>query len=171
MITSTLLRSEESAGEPVQGISARHLHRFLYRADILLRGLRGYVFHLDKDGANKMSMTKKEQAEVERLKTRLALRFTEDVKPDISVPSTGIVNGWGFNSYSRKVEKSCSTTVFHSDRQWNKTDSQQPIEQYSMPILAYKAMRRELEERFARELREIDRSIELLDGEVHKLDE
>ena len=121
-----------------------------------------------------MSMTKKEQAEVERLKTRLALRFTEDVKPDIPEPESGIpglpiINGWSFNSYSKRVVKSCSSTIFHGNGQWDKTDSHYAIEQFSMPILAYKAMRRELEERYARELREIDRSIELLDSEVHKL--
>jgi hypothetical protein len=122
-----------------------------------------------------MSMNKKEQAEVEKLKTRLALRFTEDVKPDVPKPevepgSGKIVNGWSFNSYSKRVEKSCSSSMYHSNGLWNKTDSQYPIEQYSMPILAYKAMRREVEERFAAELRAIDRSIELLDSEVHNLD-
>ena len=120
-----------------------------------------------------MSMTKKEQAEVERLKTRLALRFTEDVNPDIpgNAGLSQITNGYSFNSYTKRVEKSCSDGFNHNLGEWNKTRFRGDIDQYSMPVLAYKAMRRELEERFARELREIDRNIELLDSEVHKLDE
>jgi len=168
-----VLLREASPGESLQGIPARHLHGFLYRRNFLLRGLGGVVFHTDKDGVNKtMSMTKKEQAEVEKLKVRLALRFTEDVKPDMPAPGydfRGFSNGWTFNSYSKQVEKSCSSSIFHGRGQWNKTTSQGAIAQFSMPILAYKAMRREVEERCAHELREIDRSIELLDSEVHKL--
>lgn len=111
-----------------------------------------------------MSMTKKELAEVERLKTLLALRFTENVLPDIPQPTSeqGIVNGWSFNAYSRRVDKSCSTFLYHSWGQWDKTDSQQSIEQYSTPLLAYKAMRREVEKECARTLRDIDRKIEEL---------
>ena len=115
-----------------------------------------------------MSMTKKEQAEVEALKIRLALRFTEDVKPDIPKPESGIVNGYSFNSSSRRVEKSCSSSIGHNHGRWDKADSQYPIAQYSSPILAYRAMRREVEQRFARELREIDREKEAfeVEGEV-----
>lgn len=114
-----------------------------------------------------MSMTKKEQAEVEALKTRLAFRFTEDIMPDIKKPELGqsLVKGWSFNSYSKRVGKSCSTRIGHGDG-WEKTSSQNPISQYSLPILAYKAMRRELENRFALELREIDRKIEALEKEA-----
>jgi hypothetical protein len=112
-----------------------------------------------------MSMNKKEQAEVERLKTLLSLRFTADVLPDIPKPESGqnLVKGWSFNSYSGRVEKSCSTCIYHGDG-WDKTSSQNPIEQYSTPVLACRAMRREVEERCARELRKIDRKIEALEN-------
>jgi hypothetical protein len=114
-----------------------------------------------------MSMTKKELAEVERLKTLLALRFTPDISPDIPKPESGqgeskIVNGWSFNAYSRRVYKSCSSVVYHGTDKWDKTESQHPIEQYSTPLLAYKAMRREVEKECARNLRDIDRKIEEL---------
>jgi hypothetical protein len=113
-----------------------------------------------------MSMTKKEQAEVEALKIRLALRFTEDVKPDIPKPESGIVNGYSFNSFSKRVEKSCSSPIGHNCGRWDKTDAQYHIAQYSSPMLAFRAMRREVEECFARELREIDRKIEALESEI-----
>jgi hypothetical protein len=106
-------------------------------------------------------MTKKELAVIEELKIKLALRITENVKPDIPKPESGqtLVKGWSFNSYSKRVEKSCSTCIYHGDG-WEKTSSQNAIEQYSTPILAYRAMRREVEKRCARELREIDIKIE-----------
>jgi hypothetical protein len=115
-----------------------------------------------------MSMTKKEQAEVEALKIRLALHFTSDVNPDISRPDSGqgIINGYNFNSYNKRIEKSCSTSYSHGNGQWDKTGSQNAIAQYSSPILAYRAMRRELEDRFARELREVDIKIETENAKV-----
>jgi hypothetical protein len=116
-------------------------------------------------------MTKKELAYIESLKIRLALRFTEDVNPDIPKPVTGrgegtIVNGWSFNSYSMRVYKSCSSSTYHGTDKWNKTESQEAIEQYSTPLLACRAMRREVEERMARELRKIDAEIERLSDDT-----
>jgi len=112
-------------------------------------------------------MTKREQAEVEALKTRLALCFTDDVMPDIQEPESGqsLVKGWSFNSYSKRVAKSCSTCISHGDG-WEGASSREAIAQYSTPVRAYKAMRRELEKRFALELREIDAKIEALEREA-----
>jgi hypothetical protein len=120
-----------------------------------------------------MAMNKKELAEIERLKTLLALRFTADILPDIPKPISGrdegsIINGWSFNSYSRRVYKTCSSTIYHGTDKWDKTESQYPIEQFSSPILAYRALRREVEKECARNLRDIDRSIEKLEAEAPK---
>ena len=107
-----------------------------------------------------MAMTKAEQKQFEELKIRLALRHHEPVEKDVEIPKEGIVNGWGFNSYTKSVLKTCSSCVSHSRGKWDKTESQQPIKQFSSKKLAYKAMLHELSMRFARELREIEIKIE-----------
>jgi hypothetical protein len=114
------------------------------------------------NGVSAMAMTKKEKKMVEDLKTKLALRFTEFVKPDIDYPKIGdgLINGYNFNSYAREVWKSCSTSYSHGIRNWDKTSSQQPIQQYSSKLLALKAMRNEIETKVARDLRSIDILIE-----------
>jgi len=111
-----------------------------------------------------MAMNKKEIELVEDMKTKLALRFTEEILPDIDKPSSEkmyeIINGWSFNSYSLRIEKSCSSSHFHSISNWDKTTSQQGIKQYSSRLLALKAMRHEVELKCAKELRKIDLMIE-----------
>jgi hypothetical protein len=128
--------------------------------------LRKGSARLDSLKGEDMAMNKKELAEVERLKTLLALRFTADVLPDIPKPGSGsgIVNGWGVNNYSRRVYKTCSSVVYHGTNKWDKTELQNPIEQYSSALLAYRALRREVEKECARNLRVIDRKIEELEA-------
>lgn len=107
-----------------------------------------------------MAMTKAEQKQVEELKIRLALRYHDPVEKDVEIPKEGIVNGWGFNSYTKAVSKTCSSVIHHSFGQWDKTTSQQAIKQFSSKRLAYKAMLHELSMRFAREMREIEIKME-----------
>lgn len=107
-------------------------------------------------------MTKLEQQVFENMKIQCALRFTEKVYPDILPPENfdKIVNGYSFNSYSEKVEKSCSSRLAHSLYAWNKTNSRESIEQYSSRLLALKAMRYEMEQIFAKKLYAVDVLIE-----------
>ena len=106
-------------------------------------------------------MNKKEQQMVEALKTKLALRFTESINADVLIPiDDKIVNGYNQNSYSMRVEKSCSNGFCHSIGKWNKTDNRNPIAQYSSRLLALKAMRNELENMYANKLRQVDLMIE-----------
>ena len=49
-------------------------------------------------------MNRKEQEEMELLKAKLALTFTKKVEPDVKIPKDGIINGYSFNVYSKRVE-------------------------------------------------------------------
>jgi hypothetical protein len=109
-----------------------------------------------------MAMNKKELAEMESLKTKLALRLYPEVKPDIPKPTDYkiIVNGYLFNSYLKRVEKACSTSIYHGNGIWDKTISQNGIEMYSTEKLAYEAMLHELSLMFAGELRSVEKRME-----------
>ena len=109
-----------------------------------------------------MAMNKKEKDYVEELEIKLALRFTEPVEKDLFPDEDYkiIVNGYSYNSYSQRVEKSCSTKMNHSLSGWDKTTSQNGIKQYSTKIKALKAMRHEMEINFAKALYKIDKLIE-----------
>lgn len=109
-----------------------------------------------------MAMNKKEQEYVESLKIKLALRFTEKVDCDVEITEEWgeVVNGYSFNLYAQRVEKSCSSRTAHSLYEWDKTSSQRPIKQYSSRLRALKAMRYAMEMQFAEDLREIDKIIE-----------
>jgi len=112
-----------------------------------------------------MAMNKKEKKELEDLKTKLALRFTEPVERDLMPPNTSddfrkIVNGYSYNAYNLRIGKSCSSSIYHNRHGWDETTAQEPIEQYSTKLLALKAMRNEVELQSAKKLREIDLMIE-----------
>ena len=103
-----------------------------------------------------MAMNKKEQAFVESLQLMIALRFTCPVEPDIDIPKVGgLVSGFTFNSHSKRVTESCSSIHSHSTCN-DETRSKGPIRQYSTKLLAYKAMRYEVEVRCAKQLLFID---------------
>ena len=109
-----------------------------------------------------MSMTKKETAEVESLRRELsivaALRWTEQVLPDIPVPVRNrLTKGW-LAGYDR-VDIACSSCVFHAYGRNDKTTTQQPVALFSTKLLALKALRYEMERRFAEQLANIDRQI------------
>lgn len=123
-----------------------------------------------------MAMNKKEQATLqEAIDTAVinrALRWSDyEVQPDIPAPkSGGYVNGWSFNSHSSRVYKSWSGVVSHGDG--HVTDdarpslaSQRSIAQYSTQSMALKAMRRDMENKFARRLADIDKMIKAAEGE------
>jgi len=110
-------------------------------------------------------MNKKEQQEMEDLKTRLSLKFTDEVKPDLMPPESRsdlIVNGYHFNSHTKIVSEACTSSTYHNVWGWDKTTTKGAKALYSSRILAYKAMRNELELQFAKQLRTIDKKIEEL---------
>ena len=108
-------------------------------------------------------MTKKEQEEVRVLKNKLsvlaALRWTDEVLPDVSIPNSfdSLSVGW-LPAYDR-VEPACSSSVFHALGRTDKTTSQQPKKLYSTKLLALKALRHEMELRCAEELARVDTKI------------
>lgn len=109
-------------------------------------------------------MNKKEQAEMEHLKTLLALRHYTKIEPDMNPPSkyNEIVNGYVFNSYSGRVIKACTSGIGHSIGEWDKTSSQRAIKLYSTEKLAYQAMMHDMSMEFARKLRLVEIKMENL---------
>lgn len=111
-----------------------------------------------------MGMTKKEQALVEELKMKMALRWTEKVEPDIPPPKTydeELSKGFIFNAYAGTVSRGCSSNIYHSVHSDKETNSHDSIWLYSSRKLALRAMRHEMELQYARKLREIDKQIEM----------
>lgn len=111
-----------------------------------------------------MSMTKKEIAELEAMRSELqlvaALRWTEPIAPDVPIPegqklSTGWVTGYN------RVDVACSSSIFHSYGRTDKTTCQSPCKLFSTKLRALKALRYEMERRFAGELARVDRQIAL----------
>jgi len=110
-----------------------------------------------------MAMNKKEQAMVEDLKVRYALRFTDTVKLDVEIPdysTNELSKGFLMNSYALRVTPACSSPSGHSSTGNDRITSQNGVKLYSTKLLALKAMRNELEYRLAKELRKIDIMIE-----------
>lgn len=112
-------------------------------------------------------MNKKEQAEIEELRNQLriakAFRFTEKVEPDVPIPelfSRELSKGFSFNSYTGEISRACSSSISHSVHNDEKTTTQCPRCLYSTRTLALKAMRYEMEQRFAKELADVDKQIE-----------
>jgi len=107
-----------------------------------------------------MAMNKKEKAYVEKLETLAALRHTDGAEKDVLPPlvsfSDELTKGYTFNSYAKRVDESCSSFMSHSKNGNTKTTSKGSISMFSTETLAYKAMRKELELRCAKELRAID---------------
>ena len=110
-------------------------------------------------------MTKKERAAFDKAlhdaRVAGALRWTDPVQPDIYPPEKGgeIVNGWQYNAYELRVEKACTSTIYHARGQWDETRSQGPLRLFSTPLLALKAMRHAIERESAEKLARIDAEI------------
>lgn len=113
-----------------------------------------------------MTMNKKETAAFEDLQRQLreaqALRFTEDVPPDLPPPenSSMLNKGWLFNSYGGSVvTKACSSSIYHS---WDRDDearSQGARALFSTELRATRALRRAKELEFAAVLAKLDQRI------------
>lgn len=121
-----------------------------------------------------MAMNKKEREQLETITERArinrALRWSDyDKSPDVPIPSysteVAYVNGWSINTYDRgRVYKSWSSSNSHGDGWVIKgkrpdAPSQKGIRQYSTKEKALKALRAEMEERFASKLSDIDAMI------------
>lgn len=112
-----------------------------------------------------MTMTKKEQEEMEALQTRLALRYHPPVEPDIEVPGKGDLMrcGYMFNAYNRVVMKACTTEYSHNLGTWDNRGmfhAKGGIRLYSTKRLAYMALLNELSEGAAKTLREVELRME-----------
>ena len=103
-------------------------------------------------------MNKKEQQELEYLKTILALKIHPEVLPDIKIPSVeeGIVNGYSYNSFSTRITRTCSSFYSHGDCIWNKTTIKGGIEQFSTELLAFQAMLHEISMSCAKKMRDLE---------------
>lgn len=115
-------------------------------------------------------MTKKETAEMDALRDQLriakALRFTEEVKPDVPAPTYREANttGYLFADYSGfggdSTSPACSSSVHHNSRGNEKTTTQGARTLYSTRLLALRGLRHEVEQEVAQRLARIDRQIE-----------
>jgi len=106
-----------------------------------------------------MAMTKKERADMDaaiaRAETLAALRWTEDVKPDLPVPEWGQhTDGWIV--FSDRVEEAWSESVRHGLGRDRSHGSQRGIPLYSTRARALKALRHQTEMAAAERLRAID---------------
>ena len=93
-----------------------------------------------------------------------ALRVMIDGSPEIEkdVHPTDdfqtITNGWlayrqqGYNQTRPIVEKACTSSIYHSVGQWDKTRSQNPISMYSSPSLALRSLLPQILKSYADEI-------------------
>ncbi|HDL6787545.1 hypothetical protein NFB50_16090 [Yersinia ruckeri] len=106
-------------------------------------------------------MNKKEVAEMERLRTLLALRHSPFIEPDLHPDSNkGRIFGWSINKYNKTVYKTWSDSVYHGDG-WplvgsETRASQKGISMYSNRSQAYQALRSLVAMIAAEELRTIE---------------
>ena len=116
-----------------------------------------------------MAMNKKEKQLLEDLQDKLrlakALRWTEEVLPDVSPPALednfgALSTGFSMNSYSQRVVEACSSSCSHGLDRTDRTNSQGSRHLFSSKLLAFKAMRWEIELKCAKELSQIDKLIE-----------
>lgn len=115
-----------------------------------------------------MAMNKSEKQMVEKLHTRLALRFTPIADgPDLYPPKNSygddnLTFGYSIvgSSTSVRVCESCSNTSSHSNSSRDRAYSRGGIMQFSTKVLALKYLRNILENEFAKRLREVDILIE-----------
>jgi len=112
-----------------------------------------------------MAMTKAEKQYLEDVLTQFALRHTQEVLPDVPPPPCGspfgaLTKGFLYNSYNQQITKACSSSLYHNFNSDEKTNAQGEKWLFSTKILALKAMRYEMEQKFARQLRIVDIMIE-----------
>lgn len=122
-------------------------------------------------------MTKKEQLELDSLREQvaeaqnqtriaMALRFTDEVKPDVPAPissysaTDGLSKGFLFNAYIAAVAPACSSSAAHNYGNDTKTATQYPRILYSTRLLALRGLRHAVELECAKRLAAIDKQIE-----------
>ena len=123
-----------------------------------------------------MAMNKAEKAALELAQNELAIAYAlrwsdlKRIEPDVPPPRTGgtldaLSVGWTFNAYSCAVIMACSSSISHAFGQTGdkqppkKTTSRGAKHLYSTEVLALKAMRQEMERKFASSLAAVDRRI------------
>lgn len=121
-----------------------------------------------------MAMTKKEKEALDALILKVeilgALRWTQEVLPDIPVPVyvgygfTCGADGWSFNTYSGTVYEAWSEAAVHGigkyeNRSWM-SGTRGGIALYSSKELALKGLRYAMEMQFAEKLQKIDKAIQ-----------
>lgn len=115
-------------------------------------------------------MTKKEKAEfdviLQRVNTLAALRWTEEVKPDVPKPDSYNLQtqGWTYTASAYyggdKVSQAWSTGCSHGPGNSKSSGSQGAIDLFSTELLALKALRHAVEKECAARLYWVDRLIE-----------
>ncbi len=109
-------------------------------------------------------MNKSEQAVLENLRTELAFRRTEPCSPDLPVPTGDVVTkGWlfvGVGCSAPRVEKACSSSIYHGLGTHTELRTQKGCALYSTEALALKGMRHAVEAECMHRLRSIDKQIE-----------
>lgn len=108
-------------------------------------------------------MNKREQAEHEALKTRLALRFTDgEFAPDIPPPPAfgDVTRGYTLSLHYREAVPACSSHSTHGLGKETESIRRGGLALYSSEVLALRALRQQLEAQFAGQLREVDKKIE-----------
>jgi hypothetical protein len=113
-----------------------------------------------------MALNKVEQQRLVSLRRQIRLarawNRTQPVEPDVPIPDSGgvLAKGWSFNSYTDRVEVSCSSSISHSTGRNDRTTTQKPIRQYSSESRALRALRYQVELLSAKRLADIDARIE-----------
>lgn len=125
-----------------------------------------------------MAMTKKEKEYVDglllELKRAKAFRQTNEVLFDVAPPTDWrTVEGWSYNLHTRTVYKTWSTSVCHGHGDIKSSRQQRSISQYSTRLLALRALRHDVEQRFIAELMKIDDQIhaEIRNAEVPNVEQ
>ena len=82
-----------------------------------------------------MAMNKKEKAYLEKLETLAALRHTDGAEKDVLPPLVSfndeVTKGYTFNSYTKRVDESCSSCISHSKSGNTKPTSKGSISMFS----------------------------------------
>ena len=114
-----------------------------------------------------MAMTKAEKKVVEELREEIvqlkAFRRTAGVARDVPIPSEGVVFGWSFNLYAKRVYESWSKR--NSNGQGHIVPppgfgSSNGIAQFSTKARALRALRYDMEKAMSKELSLVDIEIE-----------
>ncbi len=105
-----------------------------------------------------MRLTKEQKAKNAADELR---RAALPIHPDVAPPeSDGVLSvGWHFNTHNLRLEKGCSSNVYHSDYKTDETTTQGTRWFYSTKRLALLAMRAAVELEHAERIERINRMI------------